>query len=324
MNDWLLANNGYTTDGSILWNYALAYLGEEKNGKVMSTLSLDDQNQTVRETITAALKSEEPTLGFSASKGHWMILRGTTSDGYYVNDPFWYNTKTTNDTKDTVGNVQNYNDVIAKANLFEHGTVQVLPESVELVLESPAELLITDSQGRRLGYNPQTQTLVNEIPGGSYDQEDFISDPANPSPNPHKAKRLMLIRPEGEVFDLKVIGTGNGEYNLTAAITDGNGGLYSERASSTTDIGQIDEFTITTNTDTDDLPQYLRDILNLVPTSEQKKFVQTFKVIVGQTEKDHVVSTSHIIENLITYTKKQFGDTPWANGVVQALTALLP
>jgi hypothetical protein len=55
----------------------------------------------------------------------------------------------------------------------------------------------------------------------------------------------------------------------------------------------------------------------------QKKFVQAFKVIVGQTEKDHVVPTTHIIEGLIKYTEQQFGGTPWANGVVQALTAFL-
>jgi YVTN family beta-propeller protein len=327
MNDWLLANNGYSNGGDLLWNFALAYMGERVGDKVMTRLSLAsvDTGVTDRSKIIDSITQSKPVLGFNDSKKHWMLLRGTTADGYYVNDPFWYNTKTTDDTKDAALNVQDYNDVITKANLFEHSVaLHDIHESVELVLESPAELLITDSKGRRLGFDPVTHTYVSEIPGGSYDREDFILDQENPSPNPHKAKRLMLIKPEGEVFDLKVIGTGSGEYNLATAITDGKGGLFGERASSTTSVGQIDAFTVTTSIDTNDLPPYLKEILVQIPVNHQKKFVQAFKVIVGQTEKDHVVSTTHIIEGLIKYTKEQFEGTSWADGVVQALTALIP
>ncbi len=325
MNDWLLANGGYTADGSILWNYALAYMGEKKNGKAVTRLSLDTQNATITETIRAFVNKSTPALGFSKVNGHWTVLTGTTDEGFTIRDPLWYNTTTTDDVHDAAGKIQSYTNIVDKANLFEYSAaLHNIHESVEIVLESPAELLITDSKGRRLGYYAETNTYVNEIPGGSYDREDFILNQENPSPNPHKAKRLMLIKPEGEVFDLKVIGTGSGEYNLTTAITDGKGGLFGERASSTTSLGHVDAFTVTTSMDTNDLPPYLKEILNQVPLSYQKKFIQAFKVIVGQTEKDHVVSTTHIVEGLIKYTKKQFGNTPWANGVVQALTALVP
>ncbi len=325
MNDWLLANGGYTDKGSILWNYALAYMGEKKNGKALTKLSLDTQNATKTETIRAFVNKSTPALGFSTAHGHWMVLTGTTDAGFTIRDPFWYNTTTTDDVHDAAGKIQGYANLIDKANLIGYSTaLHNIDKSVEIVLESPAELLITDSKGRRLGYDPVANIFVNEIPGGSYDHEDFISDPANPSADPHKTKRLMLVKPEGEVFDLKVIGTGSGEYNLTTAVTDGKGGLFGSRASSTTSLGHVDGFTLTTSMDTNDLPLYLKEILGQIPLNYQKKFVQAFKVIVGQSEKDHVVSTTHIIEGLIKYTKQQFGSTPWANGVVLALTALLP
>jgi hypothetical protein len=325
MNNWLVANNGYTDDGTLLWNSALTYLGKEKNGKKMSSLGLSDQNQTAPEVIATALRAKEPALGFNAPKGHWMLLRGTTADGYYVNDPFWYNTKTTDDTKSISGNVQDYDDVITKANLFEHSSAPLaLAESLEVVLESPAELLVTDSKGRRLGYVPETDTFVHEIPGGTYDREDSISDQENPSPNPHNAKRLMLVKPEGEVFDLEVIGTGDGEYNLTVVTVDGKGELTNERASRMTSPGQIDAFTVTTLTGTVDLPPHLKNILNLIPSSEHKKFIQAFKVVFAQTEKGHMAVTEKLIQNLITYIKKQYKNDPWVPSVVTALSALLP
>jgi hypothetical protein len=324
MNDWLLSHDGYTADGSILWLYALAFLGEEKNGKVMSTLTLDGEGTAVTdaESIQTFVMEENPAVAFSKDKGHWFLLNGVTETGYYVRDPFWYETETTNDVKDVESHVQGYDDVVTKANLFTHSkTPQALPEAIETVLESPAELLLTDSKGRRLGYD--AGVVVDEIEGGSYDQEDFIRDPGDVSDaEPHYAKRLMLVKPQGNTFELSVIGTGEGTYSLTTAVSDGKGKLTNTAYEDETSSGAVHTYTIVTDLESIELPSYLRDILALIPQSEQKKFVQAFEVVFKQTEKDHVAVTGTLIQNLIGYIELKHGNEAWAGAAIVALQAL--
>ena len=325
MNAWLLDNKGYSPDGSVLWNYALAYLGEEKDGKVMSRLSLDGHNETDTNTIGEFVDNANPSLGFNKKEGHYVVLTHTIDEGgFSVKDPLWYNTKTTDDERDVAGKVQDYNDVVSKANLIGYNpALTPLPESVEIVLESPAELLVTDERGRRLGYDVETNTFVSEIPGGSYDREDFILNPENPSANPHKKKRVYIRKPEGEKFAVEVIGTGVGEYQLSFAVTDGKGGLFGEQIASTTSVGKVDGYTVTTLAGTDALPSYLQDILKLIPQSEQKKFIQKFFVIAGQIEKNHVVSTEQIVSGLIRFIEEKYSGKVWSGAVIQALEELI-
>jgi len=325
MNAWLLENKGYSPDGSVLWNYALAYLGEEKDGKVVSRLSLDGHNETDTNTIGEFVDNANPSLGFNATKGHYVVLTHTIDEGgFSVKDPLWYNTKTTDDERSVAGKVQDYNDVVTKANLIGYNSALTpLPESVEIVLESPAELLVTDEKGRRLGYDVETNTFVSEIPGGSYDREDFILNPENPSTNPHKKKRIYIRKPEGEKFAVEVIGTGVGEYHLSFAVTDGKGGLFGEQIASTTSVGKVDGYTVTTLAGTDALPSYLQDILKLIPQSEQKKFIQKFFVIAVQIEKNHVVSTEQIVSGLIRFIEEKYSGKVWINSVITALRTLV-
>ncbi len=323
MNEWLVENDGYTADGSILWLYGLAYLGEEKDGKIMSALSLDDEGTAVtdKETIQTFIKEKNPAVAFNKEKGHWSLLNGVTENGYYVRDPFWYETETTNDVKDVGAHVQDYDDVVTKANLFTYTkTPQALPEAIEIVLESPAELLLTDSNGRRLGYD--AGMVFDEIEGGSYDQEDFIRNPEDGGGNTHYAKRLMLMSPKGSTFELSVIGTGEGTYDLTTAVSNGKGDLTNAAYVNETSSGEIHAYTIVTDFETIELPVSLRDILALIPQSEQKKFVQAFEVVFKQTEKGHVAVTATLIQNLVRYIETKYGNESWADSVIAALEAL--
>ena len=328
MNDWLLhggEQEGYDSRGNMMWAWGLAYLSKNVGGKYLSHFKIDNAAATDSGEVRTFIEMKGPALGFSYTPGHWFVLESLTNTGYNVKDPYWYDTKTTNDEKNGSATVRDYNDQFKKAALFSYRTTpKLIQKMVEFSLNSPAELLITDEEGRRLGYDAETGEYVNEIVGGSYDPEYAIIDQGNPATNPHYTKHLMLVEPEGEAFELEVIGTGNGSYSLTSAISDGLGTLDGGSMVEEISDGEVHRYTIMTRTGTDDLPQYLKDILELVPVSEQKKFTHAFRVIFAQTEKNHVAVTETLVENLIKYTKKQFGNTSWADGVVHALEELLP
>jgi hypothetical protein len=182
---------------------------------------------------------------------------------------------------------------------------------------------VIDEKGRRLGYDMATGNFWDEIPGGTYDREDFILNPETPESTPHKAKRIYIAKPEGESFEVKVIGTGEGVYHASFAITDGDGGLFGEQIASTTRVGNVDEFTVTTLAGTGALPSYLQNILDLVPSIEQKKFAQAFTVIAAQIEKDHVIPTENIIEGLVRFIENTYEGKTWTDAVIAALKAII-
>lgn len=325
MNNWLLNGGkkiGYDRAGNIQWSWGLAYLGEEKNEKYMSHLRIENASTNVMSNIKSFIEDEGPALGFNKPRGHWTVLTGNIEGGgFSVRDPFWYNTKTTND--DAAPNVKDYNDVVTKAALFAYQpTLKPIQELLEHSLNSPAQLLLINEKGKRVGYDAETSTYVNEIPNASYDPEFAILNQVNPSANPHYTKHLMVVEPEGDVFELQVIGTGDGEYHLTNSVSDGKGALGGETVAGETEVGKVESYTIVTNMESDALPLYLKDILVLIPANEQKKFVQAFKVIFAQTEKDHVAVTKTLVENLIRYTETKYATTSWGKGVIVGLRAL--
>lgn len=327
MDAWLITGGeeeGYDAAGNIMWPWGLAYLGEMNDDKYMSHLRIVNAASTDSEEINTFLDTQGPVLGFNRPLGHWTVLTGTIDGGgYSIRDPFYYNTRTTDDVKDAANSVHDYNDVVSKGLLLAYDPVlKPIQEIVQYNLNSPAQLRITDERGRSTGYDPETGLLVHEIPGSSYDSEYAIKNQLNPSENPHRTKELLLVEPEGVYFTLEVIGTGAGTYTLDGAVSDGRGALSGAQVEAETSLHQIDRYTVATRLGTDALPGYLKDILAFIPQKEQKKFIQAFKVVFAQIEKDHMTVTDTLLENLIRYTSMHYSDTDWASSVVAALEEL--
>jgi hypothetical protein len=89
---------------------------------------------------------------------------------------------------------------------------------LEIHLASPAEFLLTDPAGRRAGYDPVSGTVVNEIPDFEYGSER-IDDAETGEPG-HEVKILYIGRPLPGAYDVNVIGTGSGVFNLSVVALD--------------------------------------------------------------------------------------------------------
>jgi hypothetical protein len=87
-------------------------------------------------------------------------------------------------------------------------------------LHSPANILLTDDQGRSTGFDPGTGGVLNQIPGGSY--TGVGSEPQTISV-PYVAGGYLL-----DAFGLSSL-TSPQPYRLTIAITDGSGDVVSQR-----------------------------------------------------------------------------------------------
>jgi hypothetical protein len=86
------------------------------------------------------------------------------------------------------------------------------PVHFSIYLHSPAELLLTDSQGRRTGYDPVSGQTFEEIPGATYSVEADFDEETDELLD--ETKVLEIMEPGVGQFSLQVCGTGSGTYDM--------------------------------------------------------------------------------------------------------------
>ena len=85
----------------------------------------------------------------------------------------------------------------------DYRLVEEVPSAVlSVILHSPANLFITDSQGRSIGVNPITGDLVTEIPEAFYYGPDT------------EPQIVMIPNPLDEDYLIQLIGTGTGDFTV--------------------------------------------------------------------------------------------------------------
>lgn len=254
INNWLENNSGYI-NGNLYWSKGIEYLGFIDGGVKKIRLSLDHYNTrpaTQGQLIDNYILASKPAVAFSNTFGHYFVIdnkiKVADSDFTYgIKDPVWYNTKTLNQNRNIPGKIQNYHNTFTKANLFSYLEVpKKIAASLDIRLASPAELLIIDPQGRKLGLDPVSGLSYNEIPGGIYtDEEDIISSETELDVNNlHKTKVIHIEEPVGGKYDINVIGTGNGNYNLSLLAYDNNGDSTADSKNNSITVGTTQEYNL--------------------------------------------------------------------------------
>lgn len=84
----------------------------------------------------------------------------------------------------------------------------------------PAELLMVDPQGRRLGKDPRNNEEFQEIPKGGYERIGLRNDETG-EPG-HTTIDLQIMHPLVGDYQLYVIGTDTGAYSLEISVYDPN------------------------------------------------------------------------------------------------------
>ena len=146
-------------------------------------------------------------------EGHYVLVTGkTTVNGeptYTINDPLLGATTL----------FDAYDDVYSSFRVLSQ--VSSPPGMLSVSGHSPIELLITDPLGRRIGYDPATGTILNEIPNADYFMETLAPNGGSgQGGNALQSKNLVLYTPEEGAYTIQVSGTGIGPYQvLSTALT---------------------------------------------------------------------------------------------------------
>ena len=88
---------------------------------------------------------------------------------------------------------------------------RLVRNSLSLIVGSPVNILVSDPEGRRVGYDPETQTVVNEILNATY---------SGPTSEP---QIISIPDPLTGNYTVDGFGTGTGEYTMAMQSTASNG-----------------------------------------------------------------------------------------------------
>jgi hypothetical protein len=149
---------------------------------------------------------------------HWVLAYGrdTNKTTWLIVDPNG-GSRTTLQTK--------YNNTFCETRVFQ-GPEFTFTDSrgITVSFHSPGELLITDPNGLRLGYDPIFDQSYTEIPNASYDDVGLQDDVTElPADDTDTGKSLGLPgAPDGD-YTLTITGTGVGTYNMEVQGLDVNG-----------------------------------------------------------------------------------------------------
>jgi hypothetical protein len=266
-NDWLTSVTaptstiGYTNGGGVWW----ASIDQYTNGEVVFTTSTDSMDLGLLSSkLDEELDFLRPTVLYESNVrgGHYLVADSKLAATYHIRDPYFYNTKyLTGGSNSTV--THNYNNQLSGIRAFKQGTAGFIPASISFALASPAELLVTDPNGNRLGLDPVSNISYDEISGGSYFADSIGSGPDDGTSIGHQVKMMWIPSPASGTYNIQVIGIAGGTYTFQGLVYDASGTAHPSAFTGIT--GQ--------NQETDYVLKYTPDSPQGISTKEIYKFL---------------------------------------------------
>lgn len=234
-NDWLRTNEGYTPSSTVKWAKIIEYANQ--NSTPLAVIgSFQGQDNS---TLDTALENGHLAILGVNNNGHYVVANGkATVDGqptYTINDPLYGRTT----LSQSWGNA--YSSALILGTSQNRGLVGI-------TIHSPAELLVTDPQGRRVGLDPITGVSYDEVPEASYFEDTLASNGGSGSdPNAIRTKSVIIPTPIDGGYVIQVIGTGSGAYSMIASATNSGGQVFEQSVEGLTQLGQTNVYEFTYN-----------------------------------------------------------------------------
>lgn len=153
------------------------------------------------ETLRTDLDSQKPVILQVNNRGstHFVLAGSYLNDRYDIYDPLIEERNTTLDL---------YNNKFAGLRKYELTNTDL--SAILLAIPAPGKIVITDSQGRRLGQDPNSGEIFKEIPGGNYYLEAPIGNFGNPDfpqvPEGTGTKFIEILDPVADSYTIKALG----------------------------------------------------------------------------------------------------------------------
>jgi parallel beta-helix repeat protein len=240
INEWLRNEPGGYQKGDVNWIAAAKYtnwrIKYERTDNTTNNYTLLDEKLNNNQPVIAKAKSGRGGI----NRQHFFVIDNKLATTYGVKDPAWYNTKTLNEITDNTNKVRGYENGFDGLRIYKKGE-GIAQSAITIALGSPAELLITDPQGRKLGKNANG-IEYNEIPNAWYFEDGFDDPLEENTSSQERNKLIQILEPADGQYQLQVIGTREGNYSLISNFYDGKGNVNHQEFRSETAPGYIAQY----------------------------------------------------------------------------------
>jgi len=235
-NEWMRNNNGYDASNGVIHSKVVEYA--KANGvQLANTGRLSGSSDANNAQVDEYLRTGNPVI--LGVPGHFVVATGrTTVNGqatYFINDPIEGQTTL----------YEKYNNRYQSVLLLSGTPAD--QRNIRISGHSPIELVVTDGLGRKTGYDPRTNTTWSEIPNATYMIDKIAAFGDLSSGQFIESKNLLIFSPLEDQYEIDVIGTGQGSYEVAVNASNWNGSVSQTTSSGTTTSGEVDTIPVDYN-----------------------------------------------------------------------------
>jgi Peptidase_C39 like family len=199
---------------NVNWGSAVAHATLTQNGT--STLKWHAFKERGTCHLSQALAQGNPVIvavNFGPKgPGHFVLVTGQQNGQFLINDP-GHADRTTLDA---------YNNTFETRGYVSDPAGDL--STLNIAVDDPADVMVTDPIQRRTGFTPNTGTL-EEIPQSAYFIDCLESDNATGAPGNEAAHMVPIVQPPQGPYRIQLTGIESGRYSLTLGSTGTNGSL---------------------------------------------------------------------------------------------------
>ena len=158
--------------------------------------------------VRQEINNDRPVI--LAEPGHYIVAKGIIGNTFAINDPAYNRVRLDQGYGNNALSIRRYSKTSSDFS------------KIEVAVLAPAQVLITDSNGKRIGFDPATLTVVEEIPNSMYFFDQALADDSGQNPPPpagagvHVAVvstpqagnyTIDVIAPDSELYSFAVYGS---------------------------------------------------------------------------------------------------------------------
>lgn len=144
---------------------------------------------------------------------HWVVATGISDNTFAINDPLFSRTL----LSDPV-----YNNT-AVQGIRRYKKTNSDFSSIEVAVLAPAQVIITDPDGNKTGFDSNSSTVISDIPNSSYFFDKALADDTGqrPTPPPNAGAHWAIVQiPQPGNYQIEVIESSNQPYSFAVYGSD--------------------------------------------------------------------------------------------------------
>lgn len=209
-------SNGYKY-GAVRWS-AIGEYSADAN-KVFGTQKIIYNGPQGYDSTNLAnqINADKPVILRVPGSQHWVIATGINGNTFNINDPA-YNRLSLDDPA--------YGNSAVAMRSFQKTASDF--STFEVTSLAPTQILVTDSSGRRTGFDSVTLTVMEEIPNSYYYFEESYADPSGSNPSPPDGSGIytvLIMTPQQDDYEVEIVSEDNELYSFSVHATDSDAGL---------------------------------------------------------------------------------------------------